>query len=1091
MDGELGNELAQGDLVEEVVHFRGKETEYSLRQPEASNVVLEQSEEAVLGHGDYLNSSFDGISDILEGRTSGANLGPEDPSEQPRARPRYMDDAGNMVEELMVKNYDGGSNLAIVGTSNHREKMESRWSQWQQPYHPGVRLGSGSSRSSVWRSGDNQAVRLCESAPQNVSSSEFLGKEISNVISNEAAGQLADAEHTEVRDMVSHGGIRTKILSKSGFTDFFIKNTLKGKGVVYRGSPQNVMRPEPVEQDNGKTATVNLTTSSASTSMGEKPAMPSPVGVVRPRNSGSDDEGVSLREWLNVGRHGVDKVECFHIFRQIVDLVDSYHSQGVVLCQLMPSCFKLLPLKLVSYLGSVDKRSDLGSGMDQDVPWSSNHAIKRRLTDHGMFSSAILHVKKQKLSETMKSGDRWPQFSSKFGVKLKTEEVGLSSKHQSLYEPSGGNPNARDGSTSNLSFPWLSNAVQKQPLTSETDPLEAKWYASPEELSEGICTLSSNIYALGILLFELLSRFDSEGARAMAMLDLCNRILPPYFLSENLKEAAFCLLLLHPEPFSRPTTREILQSDVINGLPEASVEELSSSIEKDDAESELLSYFLASLREHKQSNASKLGNDIRCLEADIKEIEKRNCSERSATPGRLDFDIHNAKEQTSQQNDSLSAERVAPMFSNSDTKEMRLMRNISQLESAYFSTRGKVQVPEAHAALRQDKSLLRNRENWQSEKEADEKYNSADCLGEFFDGLCKYARYSKFQVRGSLRTGEFNNSANVIFSLGFDRDMDYFAAAGASKKIKIYEFNSLFNDSVDIHYPAVEMANKSRLSCICWNSYIKNYLASTDYDGVVKLWDASTGQGVSQYNEHQRRAWSVDFSPVCPTKLATGSDDFTVKLWSINEACSSSDSLKDVLLLQCFMQKNSLSTIKNIANVCCVQFSSHSTNLLAFGSADFRTYCYDIRNVRMPWCILNGHEKAVSYVKFVDAETIVTASTDNSLKVWDLKRTNSSGLSMNACNLTLRGHTNEKNFVGLSASDGYISCGSETNEVYAYHRSLPMPMASHKFGSLDPISGKETDDDNGQFVSSVCWRGNSDMVLAANSSGGIKVLQMS
>lgn len=53
-----------------------------------------------------------------------------------------------------------------------------------------------------------------------------------------------------------------------------------------------------------------------------------------------------------------------------------------------------------------------------------------------------------------------------------------------------------------------------------------------------------------------------------------------------------------------------------------------------------------------------------------------------------------------------------------------------------------------------------------------------------------------------------------------------------------------------------------------------------------QLWDASTGQGIFQCNEHERRAWSVDFSQVYPTKLASGSDDCSVKLWSINEACS-------------------------------------------------------------------------------------------------------------------------------------------------------------------------------------------------------------
>lgn len=54
----------------------------------------------------------------------------------------------------------------------------------------------------------------------------------------------------------------------------------------------------------------------------------------------------------------------------------------------------------------------------------------------------------------------------------------------------------------------------------------------------------------------------------------------------------------------------------------------------------------------------------------------------------------------------------------------------------------------------------------------------------------------------------------------------------------------------------------------------------------LQLWDASTGQGLSQYKEHQKRAWSVDFSRVDPKKLASGSDDFSVKLWSISDVLS-------------------------------------------------------------------------------------------------------------------------------------------------------------------------------------------------------------
>lgn len=281
--------------------------------------------------------------------------------------------------------------------------------------------------------------------------------------------------------------------------------------------------------------------------------------------------------------------------------------------------------------------------------------------------------------------------------------------------------------------------------------------------------------------------------------------------------------------------REILQSELISGLQEVSAEELSSSIDQDDTESELLLHFLVSLNEQKQKHASKLVEDIRCLEADIEEVERRNCSKKLPVRTCLETGFPNAREHTFEDKEPSSSEVLSQLSPSSSTKKMRLMNNISQLESAYVSVRSKIQLADANATLRHDKDLLRNRENWCLAEDSEENQNPTDCLGAFFDGLCKYARYSKFELRGLLRTGDFNNSANVICSLSFDRDADYFAAAGVSKKIKIFEFNSLFNNSVDIHYPVIEMSNESKLSCICWNNYIKNYLASTGYDGVVKV----------------------------------------------------------------------------------------------------------------------------------------------------------------------------------------------------------------------------------------------------------------
>lgn len=183
----------------------------------------------------------------------------------------------------------------------------------------------------------------------------------------------------------------------------------------------------------------------------------------------------------------------------------------------------------------------------------------------------------------------------------------------------------------------------------------------------------------------------------------------------------------------------------------------------------------------------------------------------------------------------------------------------------------------------------------------------------------------------------------------------------------------------------------------------------------------------------------------------------------------------------------SVGTIKTKANVCCVQFPVDSGRALAFGSADHKIYYYDLRNSKLPLCTLIGHNKTVSYVKFIDSTTLVSASTDNTIKLWDLSTCTSRILDSPLQSFT--GHMNVKNFVGLSVSDGYIATGSETNEVVIYHKAFPMPALSFKFNCTDPLSGDEVDD-SAQFISSVCWRGQSPSLVAANSMGNIKLLEM-
>ncbi|PVD22461.1 hypothetical protein C0Q70_18275 [Pomacea canaliculata] len=308
---------------------------------------------------------------------------------------------------------------------------------------------------------------------------------------------------------------------------------------------------------------------------------------------------------------------------------------------------------------------------------------------------------------------------------------------------------------------------------------------------------------------------------------------------------------------------------------------------------------------------------------------------------------------------------------------------------------------------------------------------SGQGLDEFTNCLSKFTRYSSFRPLATLSyaVDHFNGGSSIVSSIEFDRDSEFFAIAGVTKKIKVYEYDTVIKDAVDIHYPIIEMVCQSKISCVGWSSYHKGGLASSDYEGTVTLWDANT-----------------------------------VKLWSCNV-------------------DHSIASLEAKANVCCVKFNPESRFHLAFGSADHCVHYYDLRQTRQAVGVFRGHKKAVSYVKFLSSEEIVSASTDSQLKLWDLKRPNS------ICTFT--GHTNEKNFVGLATDGDYVSCGSENNSLYLYYKGLSKHIMTYKFDTVRSVLEKERkDDDSSEFVSAVTWKPGANVLVAANSQGTVKVLEI-
>ncbi|CAL1540829.1 unnamed protein product, partial [Lymnaea stagnalis] len=319
-------------------------------------------------------------------------------------------------------------------------------------------------------------------------------------------------------------------------------------------------------------------------------------------------------------------------------------------------------------------------------------------------------------------------------------------------------------------------------------------------------------------------------------------------------------------------------------------------------------------------------------------------------------------------------------------------------------------------------------------------------LDQFATCLSKFSQYTSIRAVASLNyTHEvFTNSSSIVSSIEFDRDCEFFAIAGVTKKIKVFEYGIVRDAVVDLHYPVTEMSCTSKISCIAWNPYKKNMLSSADYDGIVYMWDTSTNQRTQMFQEHEKRCWSVDFNRMDPKMLASGSDDTKVKLWDWD-------------------RPQSVMTIEGGANVCCVKFNPTTRYNLAFGSADHCVHYYDLRHPKKAVYVFRGHGKAVSYVKFLNGTDMVSASTDSQLKLWSLGRHNAIS--------TFKGHINEKNFVGLATDGDYIACGSENNSLYLYYKGLSRQILTYKFEPARRLIEKPgKDDDSTEFVSAVTWK---------------------
>ena len=354
-------------------------------------------------------------------------------------------------------------------------------------------------------------------------------------------------------------------------------------------------------------------------------------------------------------------------------------------------------------------------------------------------------------------------------------------------------------------------------------------------------------------------------------------------------------------------------------------------------------------------------------------------------------------------------------------------------------------------------------------------------LVSFGADLAQCMRKTTLRVRADVSHGDVHSFGEMVCGVGWDRDGEYIATVGVSRRVRVFEVAATTDLGAAVQCPVAEMQTACKLSAVAWNPYIKSTIASADYDGGVHVWDVNRARLAAEMHKHKKRVWSLHFSAVDPTRLVSGGDDGAVRVWSLS-------------------QRDAAAKIQTRANVCSVQFSPENANVVAVASADCGAYVYDVRHASRPLVTLSGHRRAASYVRWMGGDKIVTASTDNTLKLWDVKRgmtlnlnPNTSATPRDACVRTFAGHVNAKNFVGLDvAADGHVACGSEDNTVCLYARCVPTPIAKQSLAvTAAGVSGGEAapGEKPGLFVSSVAWSPDSRRVLAANSCGAVKILE--
>ncbi|KIM20243.1 hypothetical protein M408DRAFT_308850 [Serendipita vermifera MAFF 305830] len=203
-------------------------------------------------------------------------------------------------------------------------------------------------------------------------------------------------------------------------------------------------------------------------------------------------------------------------------------------------------------------------------------------------------------------------------------------------------------------------------------------------------------------------------------------------------------------------------------------------------------------------------------------------------------------------------------------------------------------------------------------------------------------------------------------------------------------------------------------------------VVSGSWDNTVRIWDAETGELVTQPLEgHKDCVNSVAFSPD-GRRVVSGSDDKTIRIWNIETG---------ELIIEPFQGHES--------GISSVSFSPNGKRIVS-GSWDKTVRIWDAEVGEIITRPLVGHKDGVNSVAFsLDGRRVVSGSNDQTVRIWDAE-------TGHLVTKPLQGHKDIVTSVALSPNGRHLVSGSNDKTVQIWDTEtgelVTPPLEGHEGG---------------------------------------------